>query len=140
MRWRTAPQSAPMSPTSAAFWRVFNLRMIAVVFYFCLLHALSRMMAWYDGEPEMLGNWTFEFVRFTRQTLITGLSILLMMALAEASLAKLRLSGWRRVLLQASFVTGGAIVGTMARIAVASWGHPKFMFMWGCSRPPSSCG
>ncbi len=120
-----------MSPTSAAFWRVFNLRMIAVVFYFCLLHALSRMMAWYDGEPEMLGNWTFEFVRFTRQTLLTGLSILLMMALAEACLARVRLGGWRRVLLQAGFVTGGAVMGTMARVAVASWGAPKFMFIWG---------
>ncbi|MBV8501983.1 MAG: histidine kinase [Paucibacter sp.] len=118
-----------MSPTGVAFWRVFNLRMIAAVFFFCLLHALSRMLAWYDGEPQPLPYWLFDLVRFTRQTLLTGLSILLMMALAEACLARLHLNRWARVLLQAGFVSAGAVLGTWARFVVANWDFQDVSFM-----------
>ena len=30
-----------------AFRRVCNLRMLAVVYYFCLLHAVSRSLTWF---------------------------------------------------------------------------------------------
>jgi len=108
-----------MQPALAAFLRVFNLRMIAVVFYFCLLHALSRMLAWYDGEPEPLDTWAFSLVHFTRQTLLTGLSVLFMMAVAEAFLVGRRWPTSRRVLLQAGCVALGAVMGTIARMLVA---------------------
>ena len=124
-----------MSPASAAFWRVFNLRMIAAVFYFCFLHAFSRMLAWYDGEPTPIMEWSFALVRFTRQTLLTGLSILLMMALAEAVLAGRdaahRWSLPRKVALQGCFVCLGAALGTIARYIVANWDEPNhFMWSW----------
>jgi len=121
-----------MKPALAAFVRVFNLRMIAVVFYFCMLHALSRMLAWYDGEPEPLGLWTFSLIHFTRQTLLTGLSVLLMMALAEAVLAGRQWPTWRRVALQVGSVTLGAVLGTIARMLVARWSFDEdYHIMWG---------
>ena len=120
-----------MSPASAAFWRVFNLRMIAAVFYFCLLHAFSRMLAWYDGEPQPMADWSFALVRFTRQTLLTGLSILLMMALAEALLAGRNWPARRRILLQGGFVALGAVFGALARYVVASLDEANEHFMWG---------
>ncbi len=120
-----------MSPSSAAFWRVFNLRMIAAVFYFCLLHALSRMLAWYDGEPTPLAQWGMELIRFTRQTLLTGLSILLMVALAEFVVTQWPQPRTRRVLIQAGFVCSGAVLGTLARYVVANWNESSVRFMWG---------
>ncbi len=119
-----------MNPASAAFWRVFNLRMIAVVFYFCFLHAFSRMLAWYDGEPTGLAEWGFALVRFTRQTLLTGLSILLLMALAEAVLAGRNWALMRRVALQGAFVCIGAVLGALARFVVANWDEPGDHFAW----------
>jgi len=119
-----------MSPASAAFWRVFNLRMIAAVFYFCFLHAFSRMLAWYDGEPQPLLAWGFALIRFTRQTLLTGLTILLMMALAEALLAGRHWPLARKVLLQGIFICAGAVVGAIARYIVSNWDEPEH-FMWG---------
>jgi sensor histidine kinase YesM len=119
-----------MGSASAAFWRVFNLRMIAAVFYFCFLHAFSRMLAWYDGEPMPLTDWCFELVRFTRQTLLTGLAILLMVALAEALLSRRTLPPWRRIALQAGMVTTGAVLGAVARYVVANWSDDHAAVSW----------
>ena len=71
-----------------AFRRICNLRMLAGVYYFCLLYALSRSLTWFDDESAgRIHDWLFELVRFSRQSLLTGLSLLLTVALAEALLA-----------------------------------------------------
>lgn len=121
---------APTTAARAAFWRVFNLRMIAVVFYFCFLHAFSRMLAWYDGEPQPLLDWGFALVRYTRQALLTGLALLFMMAVAEYLLSGKTWSLARRVLMQGAFVSLGAVLGALARYKVASWDEPQEHFMW----------
>ncbi|RZL36679.1 MAG: hypothetical protein EOP35_10475 [Rubrivivax sp.] len=100
-----------------AFRRICNLRMLAGVYYFCLLHALSRSLSWFDGSDA--GAAFFDLVRFSRQSLLTGLSLLLMVALAEALLARRR---WRlapALAVQALAVGLGAALGTVLRYGAA---------------------
>ncbi|MDN3922569.1 sensor histidine kinase [Roseateles violae] len=114
--------------------QVFNLRMIAAVYYFCLLHATSRALAWYDGEPMRFDEWLYSLIRFSRQSLLTGLSILLAVALVEALLATPAAQRWsgRRVLaLQGAAVACGALLGALARHYVANYGMTGVKFMWG---------
>ncbi len=106
-----------------AFRRVCNLRMLAVVFYFCLLHAVSRSLTWYGDETQ---GWDAlsELVRFTRQSLLTGLSLLLCVALAESLLAGRRWPLRAALAIQIAAVAVGAAFGTWARYAVATGGNP----------------
>jgi hypothetical protein len=125
---------APASAPASAFWQVFNLRMIAAVYYFCLLHAVSRALAWYDGEPQPLSDWLLSLIRFTRQSLLTGLTILLLVALAEALLALPAARRWpaRAVLaVQGGAVACGAVLGAIARHNVAYLGDPNAKLKWG---------
>jgi hypothetical protein len=124
----TAP--APGSPREA-FLKVFNLRMIAAVYYFCLMHALSRMLAWYDYEPQPLRSWLYDLVQFTRQSLITGLLILLMIALAEGLLAHRRWSPRAALAVQGLAVASGALVGAVGRHFAIYYGDSSAHFSWG---------
>ena len=119
-----------MTPRQA-FLQVCNLRMIAVVYYFCLMHAFSRMLAWYESEPQPLADWAFGLVRFTRQSLITGLLILLMIGIAEALLARRRWAPVPTLALQGIAVAIGAFGGAVGRNYVASLDDPHAGFMWG---------
>jgi sensor histidine kinase YesM len=67
-----------------AFLRVFNLKTISIVFYFCALLLLGRyiLALYYEPADTVL----FEFARSTRQNLITGTMLLLGMAGLEALL------------------------------------------------------
>lgn len=105
-----------MTPLQA-FRRVCNLRMVAVVYYFCLLHAVSRTLTWFGSES--MGGWGwndfYDLVRFSRQSLLTGLSLLVVVALAEALLA---LRQWKPAAawtIQGLAVAVGASFGTWAR-------------------------
>jgi signal transduction histidine kinase len=73
------------SAALAAFLRVFNLKTIAIVFYFCVLLLLGRHIIglYYEPAEQLL----FSFVRGIRQNLITGLMLLFGVALLEAFLA-----------------------------------------------------
>jgi len=76
-----------LSPLQA-FRRVCNLRMLAGVYYFCLLYDISRSLSWFDDEgADNLPDALFALVRFSRQCLLTGISLLVMVGLAEALLA-----------------------------------------------------
>lgn len=75
----------PRSTALAAFARVFNLKTIALVFYFCVLFLMGRYILALYFEP--LEDLLFNFARSTRQNLITGLLLLLAVALLEAALA-----------------------------------------------------
>jgi signal transduction histidine kinase len=109
-----------------AFRRVCNLRVLAAVFYFCFLYALSRGLTWL-GETEPLGDTLFGIVRFTRQTLISGLALLLLVATAEALLAAWALPGRRALAVRVAAVLGGATLGCLGRWAVASLDDPRLV-------------
>ncbi len=85
-RLMSAPQplSTPRPPPSAAqaaFARVWNLKSIAVVFYFCLLFILGRYVMYYYSTP--FEEWLNGFSRILRGSLISGLSLLMAIALVE---------------------------------------------------------
>jgi sensor histidine kinase YesM len=100
------------SAALAAFLRVFNLKTIAIVFYFCVLLLLGRHIVglYYEPVDELL----FNFVRSIRQNLITGLLLLLGVGLLEAFLAIRPLS--RRATLALGVVVSGVV--TAASIPV----------------------
>jgi signal transduction histidine kinase len=106
-----------LSPLQA-FRRVCNLRMLAGVYYFCLLHAVSRSLTWHVDGTESLGDTLYALIRFSRQSLLTGLSLLLMVALAEALLAGRRWKLPAALAVQALAVGAGAALGTWLRWAV----------------------
>ena len=103
-----------------AFRRVCNLRMLAVVYYFCLLHAVSRSLSWFMGDEGSGWDAFFEVVRFSRQSLLTGVSLLVCIAAAEGLLAARRWSGRGALAWQGAAVALGASFGTWARYIVAS--------------------
>jgi len=120
-----------MNPFVQAFHRVFNLRLIAAAFYFCLLHALSRMLGWYESEPHPLNEWCLELVRFTRQTLLTGLSLLLLIALAEGLLATRNFRPAVRHGIAVLAVLIGAALGVTLRYVVSQLDEPSAKIEWG---------
>jgi len=101
-----------------AFRRVCNLRMLAVVYYFCLLHAVSRSLTWF-GEESAGWSAVFEMVRFSRQSLLTGLSLLVFVALAEALLASRHWEKRSTLFIQGIAVLSGATFGTWSRYFVS---------------------
>lgn len=117
------PRPMEDSPLQA-FRRVCNLRVLAAVYYFCLLYALSRGLTWFQ-ESERLGDTLFAIVRYTRQLLISGLSLLLLVGLAEALLAATRWRGRAALAVQALAVGLAASLGTLARFAVATMNDPS---------------
>ncbi|RZL29396.1 MAG: hypothetical protein EOP35_25290, partial [Rubrivivax sp.] len=103
-----------------AFRRICNLRMLAGVYYFCLLYALSRSLTWFDAESARhFSDWLFALVRFSRQSLLTGLALLLAVALAEALLAGRRWPRPASRAVQAVAVVLGATLGTWLRYLAA---------------------
>ncbi|MFN3303661.1 MAG: sensor histidine kinase [Roseateles sp.] len=112
-----------LSPLQA-FRRICNLRVLAAVYYFCLLHAVSRSLTWASADAQ-LTEVLFDLIRFSRQSLLTGLSLLLMVGLVEALLAGRRWAPWVRVAVQVLAVVAGAALGAWLRYAVASMEYPS---------------
>ena len=71
----------PLTPR-AAFCRIFNLRTVAAVFYFCLVVVVGRTVM--DLQYADLGDWSMSTLRFLRQNLISGLVLLATIAAADA--------------------------------------------------------
>ncbi|QPF75586.1 sensor histidine kinase [Roseateles sp. DAIF2] len=118
-----------MPPSSAqqAFLQVFNLRAIAAVFYFCCCVALSRSLSWYGGDGTGL-DWLFSALRYTRQTTITGLALLLAVALVEAWLAR---PGRRWAIpLRSLAIVSGAMAGMFGRHLMARTDDPSAEWKW----------
>ncbi|WP_416758693.1 sensor histidine kinase [Roseateles sp. So40a] len=119
---------APSRPSAReAALQLFNLRMIAAAFYFCLAMAGARSLTWLTSD-DGVSDWLLEWLRFTRQTLLTALSILAALALAEALLARTA-SRWP-VALRAVAIAAGATVGTLLRYKVANLGAPEEPLHW----------
>jgi signal transduction histidine kinase len=112
-----------LSPLQA-FRRICNLRMLAGVYYFCLLHATSRSLTWFGGKDVDLGAALFDLIRFSRQSLLTGVSLLLLVALAEALLAGRRWKLPAALTVQALAVAAGAALGTWLRYLAAAMEDP----------------
>lgn len=79
----------PRSVARHAFERVWNLKSIAVVFYFCLLFILGRFVMYYVSTP--FEEWLNGLSRILRGSLISGLSLLMAIALTEALAAAYQL-------------------------------------------------
>ncbi len=94
----TAPMAAdagalparPRTRFAEDYFAVFNLRSIAAVFYFCLALVLIVWLSFLHVEP--VEQWFFTVARALRQTLISGISALAAIALAQAALPRLALS------------------------------------------------
>lgn len=124
----TVAPAAP--PPHEAFRRVFNLRLIAVVFYFCFLHASARALTWFAYEDMPLADWAYSLIRFTRQSLLTGMAILLAIALAEAWLARRPYRFGEALTVQGLAVACGATCGAFARHVIANLGDPNAQMKW----------
>ena len=113
--------SSGASPTSArtAFTRVMNLKSIAIVFYFCLLLLLGRFITALHYEP--LDQWAFDLGRAMRQTLISGLLLLLAIALTEAFAAAKGLSARCALALGVLTSAIAAALSVPARLVVAGF-------------------
>ena len=121
----SGPHALDWQRARQALVQVCNLRSIALVFYLCLAMALSTALGWYGyGVYESLELWLYSLVRFTRQSLISGLSLLLALALAEAG-HRLWPGGRGAWVLRALALLLGASLGSLARFGVANWGDPQ---------------
>jgi sensor histidine kinase YesM len=99
----------PLVTAGQAFGRVFNLKNVAIVFYFCLLFLLSRHILALSYED--LASVGFSLARSLRQTLITGLLLLFTIAVVEAVVAARSLpSRW---------ALGLGLLGAMTAAAVS---------------------
>ncbi|MEK8034359.1 histidine kinase [Ideonella sp. DXS29W] len=100
-----------------AFRRVVNLPHVAGVFYLAFVLALSRAFAWRTGD-EQWDQWAFKLAVFTRQSLISGLAILLCAGAAEAMLTRARLTVRAAWCVRALAVLAGTCAGAVIRFAV----------------------
>ena len=116
--WSTVPgllthaHGVERSAALAAFLRVFNLKTIAIVFYFSVLVLLGSYIISLYFEP--FDETAFRFARSARQNLITGLMLLFGMGVLEALLAVRPVA--RRSALLLGVLTSVAV--TMASIPV----------------------
>jgi sensor histidine kinase YesM len=97
--------------------RVLNLKSVAFVFYFCLLLVVARMSLELYFEPA--SEWLFSVIRYLRQTLISGLLLLLAIGFTEAFVAARSLSGRRALSVGIVVAALAAAVSLPVRLYVA---------------------
>jgi hypothetical protein len=108
----------PAAAARAAFARVLNLKTVAVVFWFCLLLLIGRyIIALYYYEP--LEEWTYSLARSLRGSLISGLLLLVAIALTEAFVAGRRLSSRAALVLGIATSAIAAAISAPVRLWVA---------------------
>jgi hypothetical protein len=116
---RTPPEPAALCAqpltSRAAFCRIFNLRTVAAVFYFCLIVVVGRLLM--DLQYEDLGEWAMSTLRFLRQNLISGLLLLATIAAADA-LAVARGLGRRGALAVGVLLV---LAGSAAAVVLRVW-------------------
>ena len=113
------PGGTPLSVARMAFTRVWNLKSIAIVFYFCLLLIFGRYITALHYEP--LEQWVFDIARAMRQTMISGLVLLLAIALTESFAAAKGLSPRRALALGVLASAIAASLSVPARLVVAGF-------------------
>lgn len=122
------PASAPRP--GDAFRAVFNLRVLAAMLGLCVVFAASRVLTWYVGYDDT-STWLKGWFNYTRQTLISGFTVLLAIASAEAALVRWAGLGPRqRWWLRASAVLLAAVLAGLLRHLVASTFDPRARFEW----------
>lgn len=105
--------NAPAASRWAVFRRVLSPAHVAAAFWVAFVFALSRIIAWH-AETSDPAEWLFSLARYTRQSMISGLSILLCAAIAEAalvgrSLANRAALGWRALAIGVGTLLGAAL-------------------------------
>ena len=105
----------PLTPR-AAFGRIFNLRTVAAVFYFCLVVVVGRTVM--DLQYEDLGEWAISTLRFLRQNLISGLVLLATIAAAEAFAVARALNRRAALAVGMLLVLAGSAVAVTLRVWV----------------------
>jgi len=127
----TPPTTAfDAAPTRwAAFRQVVTLPHVAAVFYLAFVLALSRVIAWRTGD-EAWELWIFKQALFTRQSLISALTILLCAGAAEAVLANARPSPTAAWGVRALAIFVGTAAGAVIRFAVTYAPDFKEPFYW----------
>jgi signal transduction histidine kinase len=123
----TAFDSAPTR--WAAFRQVVTLPHVAAVFYLAFVLALSRVIAWRTGS-ESWEVWIFKQALFTRQSMISALTILLCAGVAEAVLAGATLSPRAAWGVRAFAILVGTAVGAVTRYTVTYAPEFKEPFAW----------
>jgi len=114
---------APAPTRWAMFRRVVSLPHVAAVFYLAFIFAASRIIAW-QTEPAGLMKWTFAIAHYTRQSMLSGFSILLCAGLAEAMLWGRSLVPLHAWLLRGLAVAVGTLIGACLRYAISY--YPDF--------------
>ncbi len=113
---------------AAAFRQVVNRHSLAVVFYLSVMFAVSRFaMSWHLEPP---GDWVWHQLRYLRQTLISGLSVLLAIGLAEAWLDRWRPAARGRLVIRALAITAAAVGAAFGRLWVANGQIGRVEWSW----------
>jgi sensor histidine kinase YesM len=108
----------------AAFSRILNLRTVAAVFYFCLVVVVGRKLM--DLQFEALDEWVLSSARFLRQNLVSGLLLLVTMAVADSLATAWALRRRAALALGVLLVAAGSAVAVVLR----AWVYgtlPKFI-------------
>jgi len=105
----------PLTPR-AAFCRIFNLRTVAAVFYFCLVVVVGRTLI--DLQYQDLGEWAMSTLRFLRQNLISGLLLLATMAAADGIAVARALRRRSALAVGVLLVVAGSAVAVVLRVWV----------------------
>jgi hypothetical protein len=108
----------PLTPR-AAFCRIFNLRTVAAVFYFCLAVVVGRLLT--DLQYEDLGDWAMTTLRFLRQNLISGLLLLATIATADGIAVARRLGRRAALAVGVLLVLAGSALAVLLRAWVYGW-------------------
>ncbi|WP_374564151.1 sensor histidine kinase [Ideonella sp.] len=127
----TPPPTALDAATTrwAAFRRVVTLPHVAAVFYLAFALALSRAIAWRTGD-EAWDTWVFKLALFTRQSLISALTILVCAGAAEAVLTRTRPSPQAAWGVRALAILIGTSAGAVIRYTVIYAPEFKEPFYW----------
>ena len=105
----------PLTPR-AAFARIFNLRTVAAVFYFCLVVVVGRTLI--ELQYEDLGEWAMSTLRFLRQNLISGLLLLATIGAADAIAVAHQLRRHTAMAVGVLLVLAGSAVAVVLRVWV----------------------
>lgn len=101
---------------AAVFGQVVNRASIAAVFYVALLFVASRYAI--SLHLELPGEWLMNAVRYLRQTLISGLTVLVAIGACEALLDERRLGPAALLAARAAAVGGGSMLAALLRVQV----------------------
>jgi signal transduction histidine kinase len=111
-----------------AFARVVNRYSITAVFWLAVLFVLSRFAM--ALHLEAVEDWSWNALRYLRQTLISGLSVLIAIGLAEAALEGRRVPPWPTLLLRGTALLAAAVAAAFARLKVANGSFGPIEWSW----------